>query len=169
MISILTAQEAANFVRTEPTDVILLQLIPLVDQYLLNATGHDWAADFPPHPTAQSAAGILLMYWYDRLDNIGQAPESLTAMLLQLEAEALKYRKICFYGNNGMGAVSLPGARIGDEVITLTGVYGVSGDQKSKFESVIDTQNQIQQTDAGDHSAHQYVAVLKNPAEDVNA
>lgn len=169
MTNILLPQEAANFIRTSADDAIMLQLLPLVDQFLLSATGHDWTADTPIHKTAVMAAGILITYWYDNPVAIGQAPESLTAALSQLEAEALKYRKYCFYGNNGAGGVALAGARIGDQVITLVGVYGASGDQSAKFEAVITVDNQIQQSDAGDLSENQYVAVLKHPAEDVSA
>lgn len=169
MTNILTPAEAANFIRTDVNDAIMLQLVPLVDQFLLGATGHNWAADATKHNVAKTAAGILLTYWYDNPLAIGQAPESLTAALVQLEAEALKYRKYCFYGNSGAGGISVPGARVGDEVITLVGVYGVSGDQSVKFEAVVTVQDQLQQTDAGDLSDNQYVVVLKHPADDVSA
>jgi hypothetical protein len=167
MANILTPAEAANFIRTDENDAVMLQLIPLVDQYLLNATGHDWTADSPVHNTAKIAAGMLIVHWYDNPLAVGQAPESFRVALLQLESEALKYRKYCFYGRNGAGGVALQGARIGDEIITLVGIYGVTGDQSDKFEAIVTAQDQIQQTDAGDLSNNQYVVVLKHPAEDV--
>lgn len=169
MTNILTAAEAANFIRTDAGDVVMLQLLPLVDQYLLSATGHDWTKDNSIHKTAITAAGMLVVYWYDNPQLIGQAPTALAAALVQLEAEALKYRKYCFYGNAQAGGLSLPGARIGDKVISLVGVYGVTGDQAAKFESVVTVQDQIQQIHSGDLSGNQYVVVLKHPAEDVSA
>lgn len=168
MPTILSPQEAAHFVRTEPTDPILQQLMPLVDQYLIDATGHDWSLDDPVHNTAITAAGMLLVYWYDNPMLVGQAPAALSGALVQLEAEARKWRKFHFNGNNGTGGVSVPGTRVGDVVKTLVGVYGASGDQKAKFEPIITVDNQIQQTDAGDLSENQYVAVVKHPAEDVS-
>ena len=58
MTNILTAQQAANALRCDPTDVELLDLLPQVDSYLRNATGRDWTRqpDKPggdcggPHP-----------------------------------------------------------------------------------------------------------------------
>lgn len=169
MTNILTPAEAANFIRTDVNDAVMLQLIPLVDQFLLSATGHDWTADATIHNAAKTAAGMLIVHWYDNPMAVGQAPESLSAALTQLEAEALKYRKSCFYGNAGVGGVSLPGARVGDVVITLVGVYGATGDQSAKFEAVVTVQDQIQQTNGADLSENQYVVVLKHPAEDVSA
>ena len=169
MPNTLTAAEAANFVRTSASDAVMLQLLPLVDEYLRQATGHDWTTDSPIHPTAKTAAGMLLVYWYDQPSAVGQTPSSVRGALLQLEGEAQKYRKSLFYGISGTGGASLPYARVGDVVVKVVGVYGLSGNQASKFEAVISVDGQIQQTDGGDHSAHQFVAVLKHPAEDVSA
>ncbi len=169
MPNILTASEAANFIRTEATDAIMLQLLPLADQYLLNATGHDWTADSPIHNAAKIAAGMLIVYWYDNPGAIGQAPETLMAGLAQLEGEALRYRKYRFCARSGTGGIALPGAQIGDEIITLVGVYNATSDQSTKFEDVISVKDQIQQSYAGDLSNSQYVVVLKHPADDVSA
>jgi hypothetical protein len=169
MPNVLTATEGSNFVRTTSTDAVMLQLLPLVDQYLYNASGHDWAADSSINTTAKIAAGMLLVYWYDNPAAIGTPAQNLTALLVQLEAEALKYRKILFDGINGAGGIYIPGARDGDVVISLTGVDGVSGDQKAMFESTISEDDMIQQTNGGDLSENQYVVVLKHPAEDVRA
>jgi hypothetical protein len=169
--TILSPAEGANFVRTTSADAVMLQLLPLVDQYLFNATGHDWTADSTIHPTAKLAAGIVLVTWYDNPAMLGADPEGpgIAAALSQLEAEALKYRKYQFEGRNGAGAISLTGARDGDVVISLTGVDGVTGDQKAKFESTISEESQIQQTEIGDLSENEYVVVLKHPADDVRA
>lgn len=169
MPNILSPQQAANFVRTDVNDPILLQLLPLVDQALLDATGHDWSADNPTHRTAILAAGILLTHWYDNPQAVGQLPASLMSSLVNLEGEALKYRKYRFHGNSGAGACSVPGARIGDQVIRLVGVYGLSGNQAAKFEATITADDAILQTDAGNYSEHQFVVVLKHPSEDVPA
>jgi hypothetical protein len=166
---ILTPTEGANFVRTENTDAVMLQLLPLVDAYLSNATGHDWASDAVINDTAKIAAGMLLVYWYDNPGAVGVSPETVTGALVQLEAEALKYRKYEFAGRNGAGVIALPGARVGDVVITLTGVYGVDGDQSAAFEDIVSVADQLQQTSASDLSDHRYVVVVKNPADDVSA
>jgi len=168
-MNILTPEEAANFVRTEATDAVLLQLLPLVDQHLLNATGHDWSADTQIYPTAKIAAGMTLVYWYDNPGALGQSPEALTNQLIQLEAEAMKYRKYHFEGASGAGSVCLAGAREGDVVLSLTGVYGLSGDQSTLFESSVSEENYLVQTSASDLSEKQFVAVLKHPADDVKA
>lgn len=167
--NVLTAAQAANFLRTETTDAVMLQFLPLVDQYLLSATGHNWAADVTKHATAITAAGMLLIHWYDNPILVGQAPSAVMNLLVQLEAEALKYRKTKFDGSNGVGSISIAGASKGDEVISLVGVYGVTGDQSSKFESSVSVDGQLQQSDAGDLSGNVYVVVLKNPADDVSA
>lgn len=167
--NVLTTAQAANFLRTETTDAVMLQFLPLVDQYLLSATGHNWAADVTKHSTAITAAGMLLIHWYDNPTLVGQAPSAVTNLLVQLEAEALKYRKSQFYGSSGAGSISISGSRKGDDVISLVGVYGVTGDQSSKFESAVSVDGQIQQTDSADLSDNVYVVVLKHPADDVSA
>jgi len=169
MTNILTDAQAANFLRTSATDAVMLMLLPLVDEYLLNATGHDWAFDQTKDKTAVTAAGMLLVFWYDNPSMIGQAPASVRSTLVQLEAKALKYRKYQYAGTNGVGVIALSGARKGDVVQSITGVYGVEGDQSSKFEDVISVDDQIQQTDVGDLSENLYVVVLKHPADDVSA
>jgi hypothetical protein len=168
MTNILTDAQAANFLRTSTTDAVMLQLLPLVDEYIKNATGHDWASDATIDNTANIAAGMLLTFWYDNPSMVGQAPAAVRSTLMQLEAKALRYRKYQFDGGSAAGGVTLEGARIGDVVIKLVGVYGVSGSQTSKFESTITVDDQIQQTEAADLSDNQYVVVLKHPAEDVS-
>jgi hypothetical protein len=169
MSNILTDAQAANFIRSSSTDSVMLQLLPLIDEYLLNATGHDWASDSTKDKTAITAAGMLLSYWYDNPGMIGQMPATVLGILVQLEAKALSYRKYQFAGISGAGGISLSGARKGDVVVKLVGVYGVSEDQSAKFESVITVDNQIQQVLAGNLSDNLYVVVLKHPADDVNA
>lgn len=94
MANILTAAEAANLLRTVQTDPDMLALLPLVDAYLKNATGRDWAGDSSIRPEAKSAARMLLVMWHENPSMIGQGITSLThglsAALLQLEALALE-------------------------------------------------------------------------------
>jgi len=175
MTNLLTPNEAANAVRTESDDPVMLMLLDQVDMYILNATGRDWSADATIFPIAKTAAAMLLTTWYDNPAQVGSMTtdsplaSGVRAALLQLEVEALKYRKSVFYGLDGAGALTLSGARVGDEVMKLVGVYLVSGDQSTKFEGVISVAGEIQQTDAGNLSENIYVVILKNPADDVIA
>lgn len=169
MTNILTANEAANFLRTAPTDAVMLQYLPMVDAYLQHASGHDWAADSPIHPVAKLTAGALLIYWYDNPGMLGQTPQAVSAALTQLEALALTYRKVEFAGLSGAGGIALAGARKGDKVVRVVGTYGVSGSQAASFESVVSVDGQLQQTDGADLSGNLYAAVLHHPADDVSA
>ncbi len=168
-MTILTPSEAANWVRSTETDQIMLMLMPQVDAYLERATGRDWSADAAIHPLAKTAAGVLLVSWYDNPAMAGSGSSGLSDVLTQLEVEALKYRKYEFEGLSGAGAITLPGAREGDTVIKLVGVYGLTGDQTSKFESSISEENQIVQTYGSDLTEKQFVVILKSPAEDITA
>jgi len=172
MANILTAAEAANYVRTDTNDAVMLMLLPMVDEFVQRATGRDWTADSTINDIAKAAAGMLLVSWYDNPSQAGiegVMPFGLTNVLSQLEAEALKYRKRMFAGSNGPGGLWLSMARKGDQVVSLTGVYGVSGSQVSSFESTISVIGQIQQISSSDLSGNLYVVILKSPADDVSA
>jgi hypothetical protein len=169
MTNILTPSEAALFLRTEDDNPLVAQLLPLVDEYIEGATGRDWTADIPIHGKAKAAALVLTLSWYDNPMMIGKSDDGVNGLLVQLESEALKYRKYQFDGRSGAGTIHLTGAMKGDVIEDLVGVRGVSGDQASKFESVISTDGVIAQTDGGDLSVNSYVVILKHPAEDVNA
>jgi len=168
MTNILTSAQAANFLRSAEDDAVMLQLLPLIDQYLENATGHDWTGDDPIHNTAIMAAGMLLTFWYDNPGLIGVAPETVTAQLVQLEAEAILHRKYQFTGKNGAGPIKLSGALKGDQIVKLVGIYGVDGDQSSNFESAISIDSQIQQSNVSDLSRNLYAVVIKSPIDDVS-
>jgi hypothetical protein len=170
MANILTAAEAANFVRTDTADAVMLMLLPQVDAFIKKATGRDWTADATINEIAKAAAGMLLVQWYDNPTQMG--PDTplafgLTNVLTQLEAEALKYRKYQFYGLSSTGGIALDGAKVGDDVVSLVGIYGVTGDQSSKFEGTISVCGVIQQTDNSNLSHNIYVVILKSPAEDI--
>jgi hypothetical protein len=167
MTTILTAAEAAYFVRTYTTDPILLQLMPLVDKHIERATGRDWTQDSTKSDLAKAAAGSILTAWYDNPGMVGQSPDGAMGALVQLEAEAAKYRKYTFRGLTSSGSVSLPEAKIGDAVMKLQGYFGVSGDQSSHFESTVSLNGSLQQTDSSNLSANYYVVILKNAAEDI--
>ena len=160
MANILTASEAANVLRTDEDDQLMLDLLGQVDGYIRRATGHDWTIDDPVLPEAKSAARILLVRWHE--DPGALAGQALTfgqaAALVQLESLAMRYKT--FLGGTGAGAVSCPGARVGDTVQTLIGVIGAAGDQSAAFESVITVDDQIQQLSGSDLSDNWYRAYL---------
>ena len=169
MSNILTPSEAADYVRTEQSDTVMLMLLDQVDAYIKSATGRDWAADTVKNPLARMCAGIILVAWYDDPSQMGMGPQNATNALVQLEVAALKYRKYSFFGNSSAGPISIPGAMEGDDVIKLVGVQGVSGDQTANFESVISDDGYIDQTSTSDLSDNIYVVILKSPADDVTA
>ncbi len=168
-MAILTPQEAAYFLRTDSADAVMLMLLPHVDTYLQNATGHDWSSDSTIDPVAKLAAGILLVGWYDNPGQVGQSAHAAVPLLVQLEAKALAYRRFEFFGLTGAGSIALTGALVGDTVLKLVGVAGETGDQHAKFEATISVDDQIQQTSANDLSDYLYVAILKHPKDDVSA
>ncbi|PKN87781.1 MAG: hypothetical protein CVU46_03110 [Chloroflexi bacterium HGW-Chloroflexi-8] len=167
MANILTASEAGTVLRTASTDAAMLALLPLVDAYLKNATGHDWAADSPVRPEAKAAAQMLIVMWYENPAMIASGISSLSfglrAALVQLESIALSYRQ--FEGINGAGGIALAGVHVGDTVSTVTGIIGVSGDQKANFETVISADGYIQQLSGSDLSSKWYRAYILTPGE----
>jgi hypothetical protein len=170
MPNILTAAEAANFIRTDATDAVMLMLLPQVDAIIKRATGRDWTTDSTINPVAKAAAGMLLVQYYENPSQMGTDMPlafGLQNALAQLEAEALKYRRFMFYGSNGAGAIYVDGARVGDDVISLVGLYGATGDQSSKFESEISADYYLQQTSADDLSENIYAVTIKSPIDDV--
>lgn len=173
-MTILSLQQAINVLRCEESDPRVKDLLPQVDAFLKRATGRDWAQDTVKNPLAVSAATMLMVMWFDIPGQMGsQITDSplafgLTNMLSQLEADALKYRKVQFAGLSGTGSIPMPDAHLGDDVISLVGVYGVSGDQSAKFESEISDEGMLAQTSADDLSDYLYVVVLKSPADDIS-
>jgi len=165
MTNILTAAEAANVLRCETTDPLMVNLLDAVDLYIKNATGRDWTADSPINPVAKSAGRMLLVMWYENpgmihgADTTATLHHGLRAVLAQLEVETNRYMN--FAGLSGAGSIALPMARVGDTVVTLVGVIGVSGDRHTDFETVITVDGQIQQSATGDLSANYYRAYLK--------
>ena len=167
MTNILTAQQAADACRCDPSDANMLDLLPLVDAFIQRATGRDWTKDVPIEPVAIAAARILMVQWHENpaMMAIRNAPLgfSLTSCLVTLESIALKTKT--FQGYTGLGGATLLGANPGDLVQTLTGLSGVTGDQRAQFESVITVADQIQQLTSTDLSANWYKVYLI-PLED---
>lgn len=171
MANILTAAEGANFIRTDTSDATMLMLLPMVDDLIKRASGRDWTTDNPINNVAKAAAGMLLVQWYDNPSQVGEAamPFGLTNVLAQLEAEALKYHRRVIAGRAGAGSIPLPLTNKGDQVVSVTGIYGVSGSQSASFETAISVAGSIQQTSGSDLSGNVYVVIWKSPADDVSA
>jgi len=90
--TILTAAEGANVLRCLTTDGLMLQLLPLIDDYIELATGRDWAADTTIEPIAKAAAQMLLVQWHENPAMLGTAPDmafGLGNVIGQLQAKAL--------------------------------------------------------------------------------
>jgi hypothetical protein len=160
--NILTAQIAANALRCATDDPEMLDLLPQVDAYILNATGWDWSTDVPINPTAVAAARLLLVMWHEDPAMMAQrnAPLSfgLTACLAQLEA--LAHNHLTFQGRSGPGKCTLVGAMPGDTVTSLTGLIGCNGDQASLYEAVITVEDEIQQITTADLSKNWYRVLI---------
>lgn len=177
MPNILTAAEAANAIRVDSTDADLVQLLPLVDQFIKRATGRDWTQDATINDTAKAAARMLIVQWYDNPAMIAQAGEGtmplgfgLQNVLTQLEAEALRYRKYEFEGLTAAGSIFLPGAKENDAVVKLIGTSsGYTGSQVALFESVISDDGYIEQVSSANLSGKFFTVFLKSPTDDLPA
>jgi len=92
-MNILTAQEAASVLRCEETDEDMVNLLPLIDGFIKNATGRDWSADTTIDVTAKSAARMLLVLWHENPGMIGAESSlsfGLRSVLAQLEVKAIQ-------------------------------------------------------------------------------
>jgi hypothetical protein len=161
MTHILTDAEAAQVLRCETTDPLMLSMLATVDNFIRDATGHDWTTDSPINEVAKGAARMLLVQWHENPGMQGNVLElsfGLLAVLTQLEALALRYKT--FQGRNGAGSICVPGAQLGDTVQTLIGVIGATGSQAAAFEAVITVAEQIQQVSTSDLSAKFFRAYL---------
>jgi hypothetical protein len=92
MTNILTAAEAAGALRVASTDANMLVLLPLVDDYIKDATGRDWTLDSTIQPKAKAAAIMLLVQWYEnpamQASGLADLTHGLNAVLMQLEVKA---------------------------------------------------------------------------------
>jgi hypothetical protein len=165
MANILTAAEAAQVLRCTNTDALMLALLPSVDAYIRQATGHDWANDSTIHALAKAAARILITLWHENPGMIGSQgalPWGLSAALAQLEALALRYKT--FEGLSSAGWVSLPWAKAGDVVAELVGVVNTSGNQAASFAAYVEFDGLLEQTSSSDLS-EKWFRVLLTPPE----
>jgi hypothetical protein len=94
-MAILSETEAATVLRCAEDDPNMIDLLPLVDTYLANATGYDWGEDSCEIPLeAKSAARMLLVMWHENPAMINMPGSSLgfgfAAVLMQLKALALE-------------------------------------------------------------------------------
>ncbi len=164
MAHILTEKEAANALRCELDDDNMLDLLPLVDGYIENATGRDWAGDSTVHPAAKAAARMLIVRWHEDPGSLaagGALILGLSAAMAQLEAIALHYYE--FEGLSGAGYLQLAAAREGDKVTSVTGLTtGKTGDQSALFESVISESGYLKQLSSLDLEDY-YFRVLLTP------
>lgn len=170
MTNILTTAQAANALRTTIDDPRMLDLLPQIDKFIERSTGRDWTQDTSKHPTAVSAATMLLVQWFENPAMTGDSSLmtfGLTAALTILEAESLKYRKYEFEGRSTAGSILLPCAREGDAVIKLVGLYNASGDQTAAFESAVSEEHYLQQISTSDLSETIFAVVLKSPVDDI--
>ena len=165
MANILTAAEAAQVLRCDTSDALMLALLPSVDAYIQNATGHDWTADSTISASAKSAARILITLWHENpamIGSQGAMPWGLSAALTQLEALALRYK--IFEGSSSSGYIPLPGAVEGYTVSELVAVVGGSGSYASSFETVISEDGFIHQTSAANLDEIYFRVLLTPPA-----
>jgi len=77
----------------------MLDLLPLVDSYVNNATGWDWTAEYPEQsePEAKAAARILLVQWHEdpgRINAGGALGLGFNAAIMQLKALALELAEL---------------------------------------------------------------------------
>ncbi len=164
MANILTAQEAATVLRCAVDDDAMLDLLPLIDAYLENASGRDWTADTPVYHSAKAAARMLLVKWHEDpgcMTSGGSLGFGFAAALVQLEALALRYH--VFAGRSGAGPICLTGAHLGDTVSSVVGKVGASGSQAAAFETVITVEGYIQQISNSDLYGKWYQAHLVPP------
>jgi hypothetical protein len=167
-VTILTAAEAAAVLRVDDDDEDMLAVLPLVDAYIRNATGRNWAADDPIREEAKAAARMLLVQWHENPAMLSSGMSSLefglNAALTQLEAIALQTKKIRFDGRNSAGACDCAGAAVGDAVEAVVAIVGAAGSAATSFETVITVADQIQQTSLSDLSTKSYLAYLTDPS-----
>jgi hypothetical protein len=146
---------------------MLYDLLPQVDDYLKRATGVDWSSIVPIPTAAKSAARMLLVKWFEDPGGMGDGEASLgfglRSALVQLEVEAIRYKT--FEGLSGAGWINISGAQVGDEVVSVTGILGATGDASASFATYIELEGALEQTSTSDLSGKFYRAYLK-PLED---
>jgi len=166
--NILSSAEAAAYLKCDEDDPVMLLLLPQIDAYIKRATGRDWAAEVIIPQEAKIPARDLLIQWHEDPGVLtgSQATvltANLQASLSQLRAMAHYY--FTFEGLPGPGMIPILGMSEGDSVITLVGKVGISGDQRSKFESVITWDGYLVQISNEDLEEKWFTAYLIPPGE----
>jgi len=166
--NILTTAEGAICLKCAEEDPLMVMLLGQVDAYIKRATGHDWAAEtIIPQEAKNAARGILVQWHEDPGSLTGSQASVLTAniqaCLSQLRAMAHYY--FTFEGLPGSGQIQIPGIYEGDSVISLVGKVGISGDQSSKFESVISWDGYLKQISSQDLEEKWFTAYVVPPGE----
>lgn len=166
--NILSSAEAAAFLKCDEDDPSMLLLLPEIDEYIKRGTGHDWAADSIVPYAAKSAARNLIIQWHEDPGMLTGSQATVLsgnfqACMSQLRAMAHYY--FTFEGLPGPGMIEINGVSEGDSVITLVGKVGISGDQSSKFESVITWDGYLVQTSSEDLEEKWFTAYLVPPGE----
>jgi hypothetical protein len=93
-MAILTVQEAREALGYEPDQDmpgrVTSILLPAVDQFLRDATGHDWASDALIDPTAKMAASVLLVRWFEDPAQVGKNSDiGVVSLIAQLQSKAM--------------------------------------------------------------------------------
>lgn len=166
--NILSAAEAAAFLKCDEDDPSMLLLLPQIDAYIKRGTGRDWAAEAIIPGEAKTAARELLIQWHSDPgmligSQIAVLTGSLQACMSQLRAMALYYH--IFQGLAGAGSIPIDGLSMGDTVIKVVGKVGISGDQAAKFENVITWDGYLLQTANQDLSYKYFEAYILPPGE----
>ena len=166
--NILSAAEAAAFLKCDEDDPSMLLLLPQIDAYIKRGTGRDWAAEAIIPEEAKTAARELLIQWHSDPgmligSQIAVLTGSLQACMSQLRAMALYYH--IFQGLAGAGSIPIDGLSMGDTVIKVVGKVGISGDQAAKFEGVITWDGYLLQTANQDLSYKYFEAYILPPGE----
>jgi hypothetical protein len=166
--NILTTAEGAAVCKCTEDEPLMVMLLPQVDAYIKRATGRDWAAETIIPQEAKSAARGILVQWHEDPGSLtGSQATVLTAniqaCLSQLRAMAHYY--FTFEGLPGSGQIPIPGIYEGDTVISLVGKVGISGDQSSKFETVITWDGFLQQLAGVDLEEMWFTAYVMPPGE----
>lgn len=94
MANILTTDEAANVLRCETDDPVMLILLGIIDAHINDLTNRDWTLDHPINPIARDAAITLLIRRHEDPGGMGQLPATVDdhfrQCILQLKMLALE-------------------------------------------------------------------------------
>lgn len=122
MANVLTADEAARVVSVDPTDERLADVLPQVDAYILQATGHDWTKDNPIRPEAKAAARLQLALTYD----LGAMQPSQLSVLRSALICALAQLETIVSGLNALADVNSAAYAQDMQIYLTSGALGLN-------------------------------------------